>query len=642
MPAPAQLIPPWAERLPKERLLARHPPRAPPPPLVGSQAASWFERLDVNDKCEVFFEQGWQAARVDEKASDGALFVRVLQLVDDFGKYWTIKCNSSNLRPRTDGLVADSDTDDDDEEEAARGGVVGRFTSDDGSEQGRLADDDDDEDPMEDDDDEEDDGDFDEDCMEEDGDQEQEGTEEEVAEGEEGAEGQAEEERRAGARGDGLEADIGEGGEGASADEGERGAEAHLMQCAVESMDLEELGAYVPYLSSTCIFKCTAIDEMPQEEREAAKALLIKSVPPCDQKLVSGFLATSFNRARPFINHRNVQAALQKTTFEGGTSGSKLMEHLQLATLSQGSFGVIAVALIKLIPKGRKLRAVAAERASSAETSFLVCEVLFAAVQEQFEHQGVDTRLMMELAHLCRSTRYEVEHMLAFDRLVGERREGITSALCREVEGGQREECVDYTTLQTALGVGSLPEALLLPWPLSEVHAHVFNPGRVKAGRKQPSPRTPPETGSSSGGGRGTLAMRKLNGYEVCMGSGRLSKALARKGWEMTGVECEVQAPEYDGELLVHPTRGSGRIKLKVQSLRDMPVSQFPTLDYIHFSLNCTSVSNAAGGKHGRTEESRFLGTTPESQQYNQDLMHAFLIIKDQLARPGNAAFKFT
>jgi len=137
----------------------------------------------------------------------------------------------------------------------------------------------------------------------------------------------------------------------------------------------------------------------------------------------------------------------------------------------------------------------------------------------------------------------------------------------------------------------------------------------------------------------------------MCMGSGRLAMELGKtKGWSMSGVEREVSRPEYDDEYLIDPRKCSdreGKIHLWICSLRDVRPQDLATVDFIHFSLNCQSVSNAAGGKHGRVEANEFFGTTEAANEYNQDLMHAIRICQDQLDRRDatgnkiNEHFKF-
>lgn len=47
-------------------------------------------------------------------------------------------------------------------------------------------------------------------------------------------------------------------------------------------------------------------------------------------------------------------------------------------------------------------------------------------------------------------------------------------------------------------------------------------------------------------------------------------------------------------------------------------------------------------GTHHRSEANKYWGETDTCQQYNLDLAHIFAIIKDQMERPGNEAFRFT
>ena len=114
--------------------------------------------------------------------------------------------------------------------------------------------------------------------------------------------------------------------------------------------------------------------------------------------------------------------------------------------------------------------------------------------------------------------------------------------------------------------------------------------------------------------------LRKLRIAEFFMGSGRLTMAFKDYGVDALCIERDVKAPEYDGKYLVKPqgppfpqpgdavkamraakTSAEGKAFLELCSARDLRVVDLPTLDYIHFSPQCTSVTRAAGDKHLRT-----------------------------------------
>jgi len=626
---PGELIPPWAERKPKEVLRARHPPRDLPEALASAEHGAWFASLTVHDRCEVFFEQGWQAATVDNMAPDG-LFVRVLRLND-----YLIKASPEILRPRTKGYYVDGDSDEDEEEVAEAPDSSGfdsggfGFGSEKEEEEKEEVLEGDDNEVGEEEDEEEDD-------KEELGDDACSKAEigEEVDALDLGDDMEHHDD-------DELEMEVEE--EEAAAEEEEEEANKDVMEEEMnEVQNPPAKDAYTPYVASHAIFSYQSVVDLAASEKDAVVDFMRTCT--AEPRLVSGFLSSRFCSAAPLVNHRDVDACMEKAIEEGGTSGSKLMEHVKVATLHQGSFGLIAAAIINMVPKGRRLRAAAP--GTGPERSFLACQVLVSAVHSHFEKQGVDSRLLTELSQVCRSELYTVDHLLVLHP-PGTRvpRESVRTALLRCTGGvhsdyGECKELVDYQLLADAMGVDSLPDALLLPWRLPDASCLIVqDPGKVKSGRRQPAPRPRAQSMSSP-------KPRALVGFEVCMGSGRLAKALARKGWEMAGIEREVAAPEYDDDeaaepLLAHPGGSTpGRIKLLIKSLRDIRVADFPTVDFMHFSLDCTSVSNAAGNKHGRQED--IMGTSPESREYNQDLMHAILICKDQMARPNNADFKFT
>ena len=237
--------------------------------------------------------------------------------------------------------------------------------------------------------------------------------------------------------------------------------------------------------------------------------------------------------------------------------------------------------------------------------------------------------------------------------------------------------CEDYYKLQDALGIrqgeeGELPDALLLPWPVEDsddggrtvvvlkvdaLNAAIRKEGKKKELAQPPAPPLPaaatrPNKKRKTSNGT-CSGWRDLTMIEACMGSGRLARSFAEAGgWAVEGVERNPRAIEYpngwtlerhDGSpVMVRPGQGPllPKVRLHIKVLRDIRPESLPTVDYIHFALQCTSVSKAAGAAHKRTAEDNFMGTSAACKEYNQDLNHAIQICRNQLAR--NEDFKFS
>ena len=160
--------------------------------------------------------------------------------------------------------------------------------------------------------------------------------------------------------------------------------------------------------------------------------------------------------------------------------------------------------------------------------------------------------------------------------------------------------------------------------------------------------------------------MRKLRVGECMGGSFRLlNKLCTALGADGVGIERDVDAIEWQGTLAglrpssqsppadavaemraadVRPGRCPPRAYVQICSCRDLRPEQLPTLDYMHFSPECTSVSRCAGDAHPRTHANGYLGADDDecSKEYNRDLAWIHRVIVDQQNRPGNEAFKFT
>ena len=226
------------------------------------------------------------------------------------------------------------------------------------------------------------------------------------------------------------------------------------------------------------------------------------------------------------------------------------------------------------------------------------------------------------------------------------------------------------------------------------------------ARRRRQAPQEEDEPPLVAGGGdmprrrRGAVGRvsikRSLRCAEFMMGSGVLTRKMVSHGKaHVLGVERQVNAPEYDGTCLKRPPTGAAKpevgdalkamrlalrkgecpqVFLEICQCRDLQPEDLPTLDFAHFSPQCTSVSRAAGSKHKRTAsdpDGPFLGPKNDAvcREYNADrarptlkprksqgvanllpdrVLHTlsvswiFEVIRDQIRRPNNAGFKFT
>ena len=132
-------------------------------------------------------------------------------------------------------------------------------------------------------------------------------------------------------------------------------------------------------------------------------------------------------------------------------------------------------------------------------------------------------------------------------------------------------------------------------------------------------------------------SMRPICGAEFGCGSARLAKAAMRRGFEMITLDRDVDAPEYDDELL---PRGSD--SHWVRDLKELQPEELPTFHWLHFSPTCVSTTILAASRHQRTFSTDFQGKTAECQLWNDDMMTFYDIIKQQRRRPGNLGCAFT
>ena len=130
-------------------------------------------------------------------------------------------------------------------------------------------------------------------------------------------------------------------------------------------------------------------------------------------------------------------------------------------------------------------------------------------------------------------------------------------------------------------------------------------------------------------------AMRKLRVIEWFAGSARMTAAFARYGCET--IYCDTHPDRAEaaafGRFLVKPV-------LWKEDFLNIGATSVCTCDYMHFSPDCRSFSNAAGDHHGRFESNDFLGVTEVSALGNRLLAHSLFHIQVQLDK--NPEFLFT
>jgi hypothetical protein len=195
-------------------------------------------------------------------------------------------------------------------------------------------------------------------------------------------------------------------------------------------------------------------------------------------------------------------------------------------------------------------------------------------VHDDFEDERVYERLLREITYGCHDKK--VRHLLlAKQRAVRSALDASRVGACDFKEIDKYAEIDELFKDSHADATAGMPDALLLPWPLEQTPMLKVDVEllfqRFHAARKQQVPRPATQAGrsaqacsaqaggqvghaaapaalagagSSAGDARGRTAAgrpRKLRGYEMCMGSGRLAMELGKtKGWSMSGVEREV------------------------------------------------------------------------------------------------------
>ena len=149
---------------------------------------------------------------------------------------------------------------------------------------------------------------------------------------------------------------------------------------------------------------------------------------------------------------------------------------------------------------------------------------------------------------------------------------------------------------------------------------------------------------------------------EAFAGSGRLATQCCNSsGADVLIIERDCKAPDYN-DVLTQPRVGAppgeaaaqmrqaaanskATVYFELCMCRDIKPEDLPTLDYAHFSPQCTSVSRAAGSAHPRKETDMpvaFLGYDDCCKEYNSDLQWILDVCQNQRRRSGNSDFKFT
>jgi hypothetical protein len=178
--------------------------------------------------------------------------------------------------------------------------------------------------------------------------------------------------------------------------------------------------------------------------------------------------------------------------------------------------------------------------------------------------------------------------------------------------------------------------------PVAAVRRPTLQPNRVFPGRR--------------------TALRKMRIMEAFAGSGRLATQCCKSlGADVLIIERDHKAPDYNdvltqprvgappGEAAAQMRQAAANSKATVYfdrcMCRDIKPEDLPTLDYAHFSPQCTSVSRAAGSAHPRKETDipvAFLGYDDCCKEYNSDLQWILDVCQNQRRRSGNSDFKFT
>jgi hypothetical protein len=156
--------------------------------------------------------------------------------------------------------------------------------------------------------------------------------------------------------------------------------------------------------------------------------------------------------------------------------------------------------------------------------------------------------------------------------------------------------------------------------------------------------------------------LRKMRIMEAFAGSGRLATQCCNSsGADVLIIERDCKAPDYN-DVLTPPRVGAppgeaaaqmrqaaansmATVYFELCMCRDIKPEDLPTLDYAHFSPQCTSVSRAAGSAHPRKETDMpvaFLGYDDCCKEYNSDLQWILDVCQNQRRRSGNSDFKFT
>lgn len=123
---------------------------------------------------------------------------------------------------------------------------------------------------------------------------------------------------------------------------------------------------------------------------------------------------------------------------------------------------------------------------------------------------------------------------------------------------------------------------------------------------------------------------RPLRSVEFFAGTGRLTFALRRCGWDCVIHDWDKGAVEWEEHKVNPMTPGLEFWAKDFLDLHHRLMQQYPS-DYVHLSIDCRSFSMLAQSKHARRPENQFLGVTEESQDGNKYLSRAIDFIKSGL-----------
>lgn len=144
-------------------------------------------------------------------------------------------------------------------------------------------------------------------------------------------------------------------------------------------------------------------------------------------------------------------------------------------------------------------------------------------------------------------------------------------------------------------------------------------------------------------GGQGGKEMRAPRMAEFFGGSCRTLSAATYSPWGFKGLAVD-RLPRGTGKDKAAEDCPDGL--LWQTEFMDIKPAELPTLDWMHFSPDCTSCSGARTNTHHerRSEDNNWRGggDDPKSNAFNHYFFNIMVIIADQRSRPGNKGVIFT